>query len=838
MVWAAFVLGLGQSLIQPPFVKAWEGRGDFVNASDSFTTSLTALFAGGYGHYSQINPLTGKNVWRKEFKWSGGCRVEFRDGKVYVALDGGNGEGRPGAYHYPELRAVDPNDGRTLWSVKLKGQYPSMAVGRNFACVKFPPDQFTGVDLQRHRIRWSKKLAFFSDRNTWGFERFVAAGDVLINAVANGKAIALKGKDGSVAWTWSPASRHYQLLDANDSVALFAAPKSPLVALDVRTGRRRWSNPALDRVYSGRIEGSRALLALDDATLATVSLKDGSVRARTKLSEPVISDLSESPSAAKHILARTQNTVLAFDLVGKPIWSYPVADFGAPIYANGRAIVLGDFYPTDHKEHREEERLSLFGLKHGNPPTLPTELAARKAYARRLARDWIRLTTDQKRDMAKLGRDAFDALFDELVVAARENEKPRLGLEGGSWYSAVQEIARLLLKTAEPSDSARFLDAIATLNPNNMGRDAMLGILAEKGDFKLTTPLFVKLVKAAFSDQKGERGDLSVAMEGLTSSPEPEAVNYLISALNDPNAPPELRQEAYVNLARSGGEAGLTAVLAHQDFGTGIAPLEERMELEKLPADPPKGDHRERGESSLVAARTLPDGRRYGLVESSVLGCYADLYTVEWKDGRWRHPLFTGFVASAEYRGDDAARKKAQAEIREVLNGGWIKRFVDKPKLAADADGDGLTDLEEARLGTDPDKRDSDGDGIDDLHDRDPLFPERALSDDDLAVRAAFEARYKFTEHPNLFFVDFSGCKPQKLSAQGGYIVPGGKAELFGLGPAYVTVTLEPKPAPNGDRTVRISTTYAGLNGTGYKLIVRKFGEHWAVISSNMEWIS
>ena len=37
-----------------------------------------------------------------------------------------------------------------------------------------------------------------------------------------------------------------------------------------------------------------------------------------------------------------------------------------------------------------------------------------------------------------------------------------------------------------------------------------------------------------------------------------------------------------------------------------------------------------------------------------------------------------------------------------------------------DSDGDGLTDAEEAELGTDPDLADSDGDGIDDSCDADP----------------------------------------------------------------------------------------------------------------------
>ena len=40
-----------------------------------------------------------------------------------------------------------------------------------------------------------------------------------------------------------------------------------------------------------------------------------------------------------------------------------------------------------------------------------------------------------------------------------------------------------------------------------------------------------------------------------------------------------------------------------------------------------------------------------------------------------------------------------------------------------DKDGDGLSNLEEYLLGTDPNKRDTDGDGIDDLNDYDPLDP-------------------------------------------------------------------------------------------------------------------
>lgn len=45
----------------------------------------------------------------------------------------------------------------------------------------------------------------------------------------------------------------------------------------------------------------------------------------------------------------------------------------------------------------------------------------------------------------------------------------------------------------------------------------------------------------------------------------------------------------------------------------------------------------------------------------------------------------------------------------------------------------------------------------------------------------------------------------------------------------------------NGDRTeayVLISTYYGGLEGTGYGVKVRKFGDRWVVIWMEMEYIS
>lgn len=56
----------------------------------------------------------------------------------------------------------------------------------------------------------------------------------------------------------------------------------------------------------------------------------------------------------------------------------------------------------------------------------------------------------------------------------------------------------------------------------------------------------------------------------------------LIAQLNDPNANPHLRHQLFVKLARTGGRAGLRAVLAAKDRSRTLPPLTKTRDLERL----------------------------------------------------------------------------------------------------------------------------------------------------------------------------------------------------------------------------------------------------------------
>jgi hypothetical protein len=87
-----------------------------------------------------------------------------------------------------------------------------------------------------------------------------------------------------------------------------------------------------------------------------------------------------------------------------------------------------------------------------------------------------------------------------------------------------------------------------------------------------------------------------------------------------------------------------------------------------------------------------------------------------------------------------------------MLSKGVVTRFnclrlqdystPDDSQTRNDADGDGLTGVVEARLGTDPSKSDSDGDGVADPVDPCPNAPPRAMNDREKIIAAFVDAKF------------------------------------------------------------------------------------------------
>jgi len=124
-----------------------------------------------------------------------------------------------------------------------------------------------------------------------------------------------------------------------------------------------------------------------------------------------------------------------------------------------------------------------------------------------------------------------------------------------------------------------------------------------------------------------------------------------------------------------------------------------------------------------------PQAGQVVLYRSGVLGGDGDLFVRYSRDGReWFGPWL--LTVDEDRRLDDAAAGRAAPP--QVGVQGNVLRLVDRKtgqtflkttlqEVGADADTDGLTDLTEMRLGTDPARADTDGDGQADATDANPL---------------------------------------------------------------------------------------------------------------------
>jgi hypothetical protein len=158
----------------------------------------------------------------------------------------------------------------------------------------------------------------------------------------------------------------------------------------------------------------------------------------------------------------------------------------------------------------------------------------------------------------------------------------------------------------------------------------------------------------------------------------------------------------------------------------------------------------------FTAVRSERQGKQVVVIAVSDLHDYWVLLSDE-KGSQWRHPLYTGLRANLPYTvrarsvlpllaGD---RLQVEVEVEEPGSfgfGGPAELALRQPRagiyleiplaeLERDSDGDGLSDLEEERLLTDPDDADTDGDGIGDGED--PMPTIAAVDTPSLAAAAA-----------------------------------------------------------------------------------------------------
>lgn len=457
--------------------------------------------------------------------------------------------------------------------------------------------------------------------------------------------------------------------------------------------------------------------------------------------------------------------------------------------------------------------------------------------AKKLASRFEVLNKTERQKLVELAPFSFRPLLARYVEWASSFDSNSKYVNINTAYDMLTEVRPILFSTCRKEDTQAIVAALAKLGLKSEWRDTLESLLQSKGDQKGYIPSLVKDLRRL--PLKGR--DFSAALSAVSHSTHPLSVKFMLEALRDPKAGPAWRKSAFVHLAGMGGTEGVEAVRKARRVRSTCKLWYDRVDL-------------------IVAAhenlgnKKDDKGRTWMLFHSDILGNHSDLFVVEKLGSKWGRPLFTGvwtqptwyMKAPSEFRG---------IPIKRLVSTEWIRIFPDDAEIRRDSDGDGLTDIVEARLGTDPNKADTDGDGIPDALDPCPNTAPRELGDTEKIIAACIEARFFDQDWvaPAVVLVD--NVEPFELYGYPSTLIWGNAKNKSILEKFYsggVNMIHFHKPNRNDNsskefiqysddhkRAATIISRYSGgLNGDGTEVTLVKIGDEWFVVELQGRYVS
>ena len=328
--------------------------------------------------------------------------------------------------------------------------------------------------------------------------------------------------------------------------------------------------------------------------------------------------------------------------------------------------------------------------------------------------------------------------------------------------------------------------------------------------------------------------------------------------------PKDLRTMAYVRLGTLGTPESLAAIKRIETEARKIYPAPTAT----TPGDfIHPGWHFSDSELRPIAQVTNAKGITYAVISASLMGDL-DLFLISTRTpadaSSWSRPLL---IPNKTYRGVKDPKLTAvganglvfsfvqQRPPGRAIMEGTLEPGPTAPTLGrqqwrlsikqiqTDSDGDGWTDFEEQRLGTNPRKQDSDGDGIPDGRD---VCPNYSLSQEDKSdeevqlIQKAVFVTFGLSGSRQLLLVD-SSIKHVHLWGYAGPVIYGPNVKSWSknhqYGAVYVSWRVR-KRASNGDVVVEIVDYEGPLAAGGQDVKLRKINGEWIVISRRTTWVS
>ena len=763
-------------------------------------------------------------------------------GSVYVAT------GLPYRKKTAHVVALNFNTGKPIWSMQTSVGGSPMAVTKEAIYLSLTPYTVSALNLQSRKVKWTTKLPQAHGEGLFeGRPEAIAYSDNKVFVNLGSVSYGLDGSNGKQQWR-IPSSYFFHTRFLISDGVVWVPQGEGSVGRTVKTGQILWKS-AKDSVGDACGVFNGKFIGIDHGQLLALEPKTGKVAWSHDVGPRDTSGGNQFLSVVGgKLFAQGISKSTIVDSVGKIIWEGNRDNgLAGPYWTNGSTIVCFD-----------SQRLLRY--VHGKDAELPTDSDSMQALAERMVARYDELDSKDIRRLEGFGDDAFGPLL-KLFLKICNAYDAKGDRDSVSLYRKYHDVGQSLLKVGSSNRTADLMAAIDKCKHESTAKPLLLEMLAKTGDAQIVTPYFLRELEGVVTP-KAEMYESStyVAREYVTHSSDPRAVAFMIKQLKDPKADSNLRAEAYLHLAGTGGKEGLEAVLAARNSRTLLEPILKRALNGYLNA----GEFGKKPKP--LAEKKDTNGNVWGLLESGVLGSAGDLWLAQ-KDtaGSWSKAYFTGVSTSGISRWakpKPPEPKFAGKTAKQLTRGEWFKVLVGSSELMKDSDGDGLTDIEERRLGTNPNSKDTDGDGDGDDVDPWPNAAPRQLSNAEQVLATVFEARFHGDGGfgAGLFFAP-EDIKPFELAGRNGPMLWVSSKEernwelpleqCYEQGVAFIQFTpaREGKTGPweerliqwNKEKTeaiVSISVYYGGLNGTGYSAKVKKFGDKWVVTSMKMEYIS
>jgi len=795
-----------------------------------FAISKDILYTMGMDMCSaySLNPL--KKLW--DFKIPDltlDGRVSVGKESVYV-ITGTNYAIKKG-----QLLCLNAQTGRPKWRLDRTGpSCPVEEIGDTIY-TSFAPYRLSAVNLRTRERTWTTALKHADSAAFRGGQLETISADSQGVVVSAGYATyALNAKSGAIRSVYSGTVGNVRL-----GSKVWIPMQADSVAISISSGKPIWRSPETCELFPSCFE--KLFVGIMKGSVVVIDSGTGRKLWSRSASEPgTFSSRDYIIGVGDKLFVSSLSQAWIFDQFGNQLWkgtdstAYP-----PPCWTNGKYLVTFD-----------GRRLMQFGS--GAEPAIPIQPISRRALAERLIASLDKLDEADKTQLVELGRDAFEPLMDAYQSASLAYDAAKDPKSSFALYRRAHDMGDLLEKIVTGTDAHRLTDTLQSLPAKSSARSLMLSLIAKVGDPTEVTPYFLKELEGR-KTPGFEMYDSStyIARQFVVNSSDPRAVAFMLNVLRDPKGDHTLRWEAYVNLARTGGKEGLQAVLTMRNHRKLLRPIEERVTTGYLNAG-------EFGTTTKVLMeRSDANGRYWGLLQSGVLGNANDLWLAEKLNGKWTHPIFTGVSPGsrhfATYKGAPEPRWGGKTGA-QIFGGAWFDMFVNNKDIRRDSDGDGLTDLEEKRLGTDPHKADTDGDGDPDGVDPWPNVRGEAKTDLQEVLAAVFEARFHFDESEGPAIVDLpKEVRPFEMPGRRGPTLWGTDDPSDRLGDLRAcyengVALISFRADPNNNGSVRenklviwnqdhteaklcINSAYGGLNAAEYNAVVRKFGDEWVVVS-------